>query len=187
MAEGGHALLVRAKDLVLNTDATPASYTFTVDTLAPETTITSAPPVLTNSSGVTFAFTSNEATATFECKLDSAPTFTACTTPVSFSLPDGGNTLQVRAKDLAANTDPTPALYSFTVDTAAPDTTIATGPALSSAVSSASFHFTSDDPFATFECFLDLGPAWVPCTDPKTYTLLADGAHLVGVRAKDLA
>ncbi len=52
----------------------------------------------------------------------------------------------------------------------------------------ATFSFSSPgEPSATFECRLDgdlpAGSGWQPCTDPKTYTDLANGSHTFEVRA----
>ena len=65
---------------------------------------------------------------------------------------------RVRAVDGSDNEDPTPAQYSWEVDTTAPATTIASGPTPGSSVSSdtANFTFTSE-PQARFECKLDAG------------------------------
>ena len=93
--------------------------TFTVDTTAPETTIDSGPSP--------FVFSSNDAGATFECKVDDGE-FAACTSPDARTFTDGTHTFAVRAKDAAGNVDPTPASKTFTVDTTAPETTIDSGP-----------------------------------------------------------
>src|SRR5205823_3785146 len=111
-----------------NTDPTPASYTWTVDTTPPDTTITAAPPATSTSSRDRFSFTSTKAGSSFACQLD-ASAFAACTSPQSYSgLADGSHTFQVRATDPAGNTDPTPASYTWTVDTTPPDTTITAAP-----------------------------------------------------------
>src|SRR5205814_6692363 len=79
----------------------------------------------------------------FACQLD-ASAFALCVSPQSYSgLADGSHTFQVRATDAAGNTDPTPASYTWTVDTTAPDTTITAAPPARSNSSSASFSFTS--------------------------------------------
>jgi hypothetical protein len=123
LSNGDHTLEVRARDAAGNVDPTPASYAWTVDTIAPTTMIESAPPTVTNSTSATFDFsgTDNVSVAGFECKLDSAPTFTPCTDPVTFTgLSSGGHTLEVRARDTAGNVDATPASYGWTIDTTNP-------------------------------------------------------------------
>ena len=110
LADGSHTFEVRATSPGLGTDPTPASRTFTVDTLPPETTITSGPSGLTSDSTPTFAFSSSETGSTFQCKVDSAP-YAACNSPKTTGpLADGSHTFYVRATDPASNTDPTPAL-----------------------------------------------------------------------------
>jgi MYXO-CTERM domain-containing protein len=87
---------------------------FTVDTAAPDTAIVSGPPEQTENPDATFDFSSNEASATFECSLDGAA-FTACSDPTTFTgVAEGAHTLQVRARDAAGNVDPTPASTSWT-------------------------------------------------------------------------
>ena len=89
------------------------------DTTPPETTITSGPSDPTNSTDATFEFTANEK-ATFECRLDGAG-FTACTSPhTENGLSSDPHTFEVRATDEAANTDPSPASYTWTIDTTPP-------------------------------------------------------------------
>jgi hypothetical protein len=91
-----------------------------VDTTPPQTTIDSGPSGPTNDSTPTFALSSSEAGSSFECKVDAAA-FGACTSPLTTAiLADGPHGIEVRATDKAANTDPSPALRSFSVDTAAP-------------------------------------------------------------------
>lgn len=94
-----------------------------VDGIAPETTIVSGPSSLTNSNSATFTFTS-EAGATFESSLD-GDSFIAATSPLTLNnLSEGSHTFSVRAKDAAGNLDPTPASYSWIIDTSAPTTTV---------------------------------------------------------------
>ena len=110
---------VRATDNATNTETGP-SRTFTYDTTPPETTIDSNPSDPSTSSGATFTFSADEGGSTFECELDGAG-FSSCSSPKSYSsLSDGSHTFKVKATDGAGNTDPTPAQYTWTVDTTAP-------------------------------------------------------------------
>src|SRR5437879_198494 len=161
------------------------------DTTPPDTTITTAPPARSNSSSASFSFTATETGSSFACRLD-ASAFAACTSPQSYSgLADGSHTFQVRATDPAGNTDPTPASYTWTVDTRPPDTTppdttiTATPPALSNS-SSASFSFTATEAGSSFACRLDAS-AFAPCVSPQSYSGLALGTHSFQVRATDPA
>ena len=155
------------------------------DTTPPETTITYGPSGTTSSTSESFEFTANEP-ATFECRLDTAP-FVACHSPAAYTgLGPGSHAFQVRATDMARNTDPTPAERSWTIiDTTPPETTITSGPSGTTNSSSATFEFTADEP-ATFECSLDATP-FVACSSPASYSSLGDGAHNFSVQATDTA
>ena len=92
------------------------SHVVTVDTTAPDTTITGGPSGTVASTTATFSFASSEAGSTFACSLDGAGA-TACSSPTTYtSLANGGHTFSVAATDAAGNTDPTPAPWSWTVD-----------------------------------------------------------------------
>jgi len=166
-------------------DAAENPQVWTVDKIPPDTQIDSNPSDPAASTEAAFTFSSpDDATATFECSLDGAD-FSACTSGQSHSgLNDGPHTFDVRAKDAAGNTDPTPASFAWTIDTTAPDTQILTSPANPSFSPDATFTFTSPDPAATFECSLN-GAAFSTCTSPRTYTGLVQGSSTFEVRAKD--
>lgn len=184
LAQGQHTFAVRAIDGAGNVDPTPGSVTWTVDTIAPETTIPTKPPALTNSTAAGFGFASNE-TATFECKLDAAD-FSVCPASQAYSsLTNGSHVVTVRARDLAGNVDATPASYTWTIDTIPPDTTILSGPSDPSSSGAAAFTFESSEPGSTFECKVDAG-SFSTCTTPASYSL-ADGTHTFTVRALDAA
>jgi hypothetical protein len=70
-------------------------------------------------------------------------------------------------------------------DTTPPDTTIVSGPPISTSASGASFTFTATEP-ATFECSLD-SATFASCASPQSYTGLALGSHTFRVRATDTA
>jgi hypothetical protein len=184
LADGSHALSVRAKDAAGNVDASPAEFSWTVDTAAPDTEIQTAPATLTADATGDFVFTSPDNNVTFECSLDGG-SFAACaasyTTP---ALSDGAHTLSVRAVDAAGNVDATPATHTWTLDTAPPDTVIASSPANPSNDPTADFTFSSPDGGVAFECSLDNG-AYAPCDASYTTPALSEGNHTLRVRASD--
>jgi hypothetical protein len=198
LSDGSHSVAVRATDVAGNTDASPATRSFTIstapapDTAAPDTTITSGPTGMTSDATPTFAFSSSEANSVFECQVDSA-SWADCTSPwTTAALSDGAHSVSVRATDVAGNTDASPATRAFTVsappppDTTAPDTAIASGPTGTTSDSTSTFAFSSSEANATYECRVD-SAAWATCTSPWTTTALSDGAHSVSVRATDAA
>lgn len=185
VSEGAHTFQVRARDAAGNADATPAVASWTVDTTPPQTSISSAPPAFTNSTAATISF-SSEAGATFECKLDGGA-YAPCTSPQAYSgLAVGSHTFSVRARDAVGNTDATPASATWTIDTTAPNTTIASGPSGNNNPQPVTFTFTSSEPNSTFECRMDTA-AFAACTSPASYSALAKGQHTFQVRARDPA
>ncbi len=114
LSAGAHTFQVYAVDAAGNADATPASHTWTVDTTAPNTTITVKPAALTSSVSASFSFTSTEG-GTFMCKLDTAA-YAACSSPKAYaSLSAAKHTFLVYAVDAAGNVDATPASYTWTI------------------------------------------------------------------------
>ncbi len=188
LTDGTHILRVQAVDAAGNVDSTPPSATVRVDTVAPTATFTSVPGAYLRATSASLAMTSNEVAtgATFQCRLDAAASFTACTSPVSLTgLSQGTHTLAVRAVDAAGNVG-VAASTSFTVDTVPPDTTIATGPGPWINVTSATVPFSATEAGSTVQCQLD-DAAYGTCTSPSAFTDLDEGAHIVRVRATDPA
>jgi RTX calcium-binding nonapeptide repeat (4 copies) len=111
--DGQHTFAVRARDQALNLDPSPASRAFTVDTDAPETTITKGPRKKTRKKKVTFEFSADEAGSSFECALDGAA-FSPCRSPMTVKAKKRGkHSFQVRATDEAGNADETPAEHTW--------------------------------------------------------------------------
>jgi hypothetical protein len=156
------------------------------DTTAPDTTITAQPPAQSTSAVATFSFSTSEPSdgAHFECRLDD-PTWTPCTSPVSYSaLADGTHHFEVHAADGFENIDASPAVWDWTVSTSPPNTTILGGPPALVNTRSASFDLVSSKPGSTFECRLDTA-AYAPCTTPVSYSNLVDSTHTFRARATD--
>ncbi|MEZ5100164.1 MAG: Ig-like domain-containing protein [Thermoleophilia bacterium] len=203
LADGPHAFEVRATDQAGNADPSPASSSFTVDTSVPETTIQTGPTGPTGDATPTFTFTSPDASASFECKVDAAA-FAACSSPfTAATLADGGHTFQVRALDAAANVDPTPATASFTVDTVAPTGSL-TAPANGASVrQTVEVTATADDAGGTgveqveLQRRVSTGPdVWAaieaadtsaPYAASLDTTTLVAGAHLLRAVVRDRA
>ena len=183
LGEGQHTFAVRATDEAGNTGAA-ASATWTIDTSAPQTTITSAPPARTKDASPRLEFASEEG-ALFECALG-AGVFAECASPHTLTLAgEGTYTFSVRARDGAGNVGE-PASVTFTLDTSAPAVTIDSGPAELGKQGSVSFTFSASEEGSSFECSLDLGE-FASCTSPQGYDNLGEGAHTFSVRATDLA
>ena len=165
-----------------------------IDTAAPNTTIDSNPTNPSNSADAAFTFSGIDsvlAIGGFQCKLDGGA-FAACTSPQNYTgLSQGSHTFEVRAVDTAGNVDPTPATFTWVIDTLAPNTTITGNPTNPTTDTSATFTFTGTDslgmgPVLTFECKLD-GGMFAACTSPQAYMGLTVGPHTFEVRAKDAA
>jgi len=186
LPDGPHSFSVRAVDAAGNGDDTPAERLWTIDTVAPDTMLTSGPPAADNSVTAQFAFRSDEANVSFDCSVDNAG-YLPCTSGAAFAIiGDGPHAFAVRARDRAGNLDPSPAIYAWSVDTSTPDTQILSGPPDASAVTGATFTFISPDAGggATFQCALD-GAAFAACTSPRAYASLAEGSHSFAVRVRD--
>jgi hypothetical protein len=190
LSDGPHTFDVRATDGVGNVGAT-VSRSWTSDTTAPDVQIDTGMPATTSSSSSSFAFSSTDGTATFQCRLDDGA-WQGCTSPRNYGgLDDGAHSFDVRSRDSVGNTSDPVASDDWTVvDSGPPNTQIDGAPGSPTLATDASFSFTSSEP-ATFECSLD-GGAFAPCgpgaagtSGTKDYTGLATGQHTFAVRATD--
>ena len=122
LGNGSHSFAVRATDAAGNTDGTPASRIWTVDTsvpdtTAPETTITSGPSGTVERRGASLTYSSTESGSTFGCRLDGGGWASCPAAGKRYTgLADGVHTFLVRATDAAGNTDGSPASRTWTVD-----------------------------------------------------------------------
>lgn len=95
---------------------------------APDTSITASPSVLSASRSATFNSSSSVSGVSFEISIDGSA-FAAATMPLTLTgLVNGPHTISIRARDAAGNVDPTPAVFSWTVDAGGPAVEIAFPP-----------------------------------------------------------
>ncbi|MCW2951388.1 MAG: hypothetical protein JWQ48_558, partial [Conexibacter sp.] len=88
---------------------------FTIDTVAPTSTIGGAPAALTGARTATLSFAASEPGATFRCSVDRKPS-KACTAPLKLArLAVGTHSLAVRATDAAGNAQAKPTKVSWRV------------------------------------------------------------------------
>jgi len=208
LPEGEHTFEVSASDAAGNSESTPATRSWTVDTTEPA--VSSVRPA----DGATGAGPQTDVEATFSEEIDpstlTTTTFTLVgegdSTPISASVRrDAGGSKAILAPETRLEDDTTyvatltsgadgikdltgnalAADHSWSFATAAdntPETTIDSGPSGVVGSDSAELGFSADVSGSTFECRLD-GGAFEPCSSPQGYASLADGSHTFAVRA----
>jgi uncharacterized protein (TIGR03382 family) len=193
LTAGAHTVSATAKDAAGNTSPPSLTVHFTIDTSALDTRIVSGPPSLSGSASAQFGFESNNASATFECSLDGAA-FAACSNPATFSaLTDGTHTLAVRAR-AGGQVDPTPATWTWRVDTTAPAAPVITAPADGTTIGTATPDVRGTaEPKSTVAVTIDGQPAGTAVADASgawqltVSSPLASGAHTASAVATDAA
>ena len=184
--EGAHSFEVRATDAAANTDATPATFNWSIDLTNPTGSMTSPANAARVRATILLASSSADggsglASVVFERSPAGAGTWTA--TPASWDttlLADGDYDLRVMTSDVAGNVTVS-AVITVTVDNTPPNTSITSQPADPTNATGASFAFSSEAG-ASYEVRLD-GGAWIPSASPKIYSGLARGhLHLRGAR-----
>jgi hypothetical protein len=145
LADGRHTFRVAGLDAGGNAgDA--ATYTWTVDTVAPNATVVAAPATASATAFAEFSFTSDEPGVSFTCSLDGVAGG-LCVSPVAYSaLRIGGHTFSVTPTDAAGNVGP-PATYSWTV-----------APSARTPAAVAGLHATAG--------YRSVTVSWTPTTDP---------------------
>jgi hypothetical protein len=193
LGQGSHSFQVRAKDA--NGTGAPVKYEWKVDTTPPTATIKEHPSQPDPSSSARFTYQSDEPGSTFQCSLveeGQADAFGGC--PLGEVEYKGLNDMtvyvfKVRAVDPATNQG-SPAVFSWEVDSTAPDITppqtfIDSRPPDPSASPVATFAYHASEAGSTFECSLD-GGAFASCPSASvTYSGLGNGQHSFQVRAVD--
>jgi len=205
LSDGPHTFQVRATDSAGNTDGSPASVTWTVDTTLSPLTLEQPADGARTSDG-TPAFSGHAGTgpgdaATVTVKIyrpgTGGPATLVRTLSATRSVLDGAWSVSASpeldegdyyayAQQVQAGGTAVSAVHSFTVDTSPPHTLITSGPQGTTSAATASFRFGSSEPSSTFECRLD-GAAWQSCTSPAPYAGLSNDVHTFEVRAIDPA
>ncbi len=153
-----------------------------VDAVAPDTSFVTVPPLLTNSTSALFRFTSTEESVSFQCALDTAE-FSSCSSPLTFTVTEGTHTFRVRAIDAAGNIDPTPASYTWTVDTTPPTVTITAPTQGGTTGSTGTILYTVSD--GSVSCTLDGHALSCDTSGSFSFIGLSDGNHAFTVSATD--
>lgn len=121
LADGVHTLSARAIDTTGNGDTSPATVAFTVDTVAPDTSIGGLGATTLNATPA-LTVSATEAGATFTCTLDGAPLACAGGALTLPALGAGAHAVTAVATDAAGNADATAATAAFTLVAAPPVT-----------------------------------------------------------------
>jgi len=115
---------IRATDIDGNINQTLPNIITATGNTSLDTTIVVTPSAITKETNATFTFTASGVGASFQCKLDVSD-FSECYTPQVYqNLAEGSHSFQVKAIDVSGTADPTPAAYTWTVDTTPPTISI---------------------------------------------------------------
>ena len=188
LSNGAHTFKVVATNTSGLSDPSGASYSWTVDTIPPNVTISNASqlPSLTNNSGISLQFTSDDA-KTYICSLDGA-TYAPCTSPAAYNgLAEGAHSVAIKGTDSLGNVSKTPATFQWMIDRTPPSTQFTNVSPAASFINtnSVTFNFSASET-STFQCSVD-SESYAPCTSPTVLASLEDGTHTMQVQATDLA
>ena len=150
----------------------------------PDTKIATAPKGLSATARSDFRFEASVPVASFQCRVNGGA-WAGCGASPAFSPGDGAHSIQVRAVNSEGWQDPTPAAFSWNIDTVAPPVQLVSAPGAFLASTTARFSFSSEAG-ASMECQRD-GGDWRACISPVSETGLSQGGHGFAVRARDAA
>jgi hypothetical protein len=187
LTDGGHSLEIVGRDKAGNSATEIRNWT--VDTTAPAGSVKiDGGAAYTKNTAVKLALSAEDLNGVESMRFsnDGAnwSTWEPYATGKSWTLSGGNGTRTVHAqyRDKAGNVS-TAARDTITLDTAAPNTSIASGPATITKSTATTLSFSSEAG-ARFQCSLD-GAAFTACASPKSYTGLKNGSHNFRVRAID--
>jgi len=183
---GGGSLLVPAGGIAA-LESRPSTPSVLFQYTIPGTEISSGPPEAHDSTSAAFEIASTEEGSILECQMDFEG-YEVCESPFEPSgLGQGPHTLRVRSVNSMDNFDPTPAVWSFSVDSIAPVTSIDGGPDGRTEIRRPEFRFSANEPNVTFSCRFD-SDDFGPCAEAGSEipgSALSYAPHTFAVRATD--
>lgn len=189
LPEGLHQIKIVATDRAGNKSLSKED-AFTIDLTAPTIAFLQTPPAITADLGSRFAFVGSDALSgvdKYECSSNGAA-FTACSSPLTQSFPEGNNQFAVLVYDRAGNKS-APINHSWTIDKTAPSVRITSGPEGFTNNPVAVFTFDGTDgsvAITKFECRIGAA-AFAGCSSPYTSASVVDGSYKFEVRGIDAA
>jgi hypothetical protein len=184
LGNGTRTFQVRATDQSGNVENPPVSYSWNIETVQPDTIITSGPPAFSNKPTYSITFVATTNNATFACTLDNSAPF-QCSSPFTYSsLAEGAHSFTVQATSQFGLQDPMPATVTWAIDTTLPRSSFTTTPPATASTGSGTFIFSSNEPVTAYACQLD-STAYPSCSSPFSFSGLADGTHSFSVWATD--
>lgn len=196
LSPGSHTFYVYATDQYGNVDATPATYTWTIDTTAPSPPVINMPvssPSYYATTSVTISGTA-EANSTVTLYDGASPLTTTVAVDGSgnwsydATLDEGSHPITAYATDGAGNVSTASGTKTITVDLTTPQVSIsavADGSTINDNTPNFSFSVTEQYP-DTLECKVDDG-SYATCASGFPLAVFDDGVHTVTVKVTDLA
>ncbi|MBR7743715.1 hypothetical protein KC207_10480 [Phycicoccus sp. BSK3Z-2] len=202
LAEGEHTVFATATDAAGNVSPDSDTNTFTVDTVAPEAPVVTAPADGSTTADATPTYVGTaEADSTVEVFVDGASIGTTTADGAGdwsidqpADLAEGEHTVFATATDAAGNVSPDSDTNTFTVDTVAPEAPVVVEPADGDVTSDATPTYVGTaEADATVEVFVDGASIGTTTADGAgdwsidQPTDLAEGDHTVSATATDAA
>ena len=192
LPDGGHVVSVIGGDAAGNwqSQATPTTAAWVVDTQAPTATLAGLPASPTTAKGAVITV-AGPGVNLYQYRLDNG-TFGVATdvaTPITLAnLADGSHTLAVKGRDLAGNWQATPTTAAWIVDTTAPVAVLSGAPGGSTNATTATIT-VSGTGVSAYRNKLDNGGygTETPVATRISLSGLADGSHTVTVIGRDAA